>query len=121
MIPQQPASKEGDQTIERSRQWQEVSDSLPPFLKDLLQGSRNDDENQNVAKLKKLLLDPAGKMLVVSNGGCRNKVGSYGFTITNASTKERVWAASGRVHGSNISSYRSLLRQRVTGNRDSMG
>jgi hypothetical protein len=37
----------------------------------------------------------ASDLVVVSDGGCKDKVGSYGFVVANAVTGKRIWKASG--------------------------
>jgi hypothetical protein len=76
---------------------------LPEWEKDLLSGCSTASAESEIETLKELLLDPMSKLMVVSNGGCRNKVGSYGYLVANSMTRQRVWKVAGRARGIDMS------------------
>jgi hypothetical protein len=65
------------------------------------------DRTQDPNTLASLLQDQKAQLYIVSDGGCKDKVGSYGFVVANATNSKRIWKASGRVRGNDISSYRA--------------
>jgi ribonuclease HI len=61
------------------------------------------------------LSNPAAHLYIVSDGGNREKVGSYGFVIADAESEERLWQASGRAQGFDMSSYRAEAQGMLAG------
>jgi hypothetical protein len=82
---------------DKSSPWHEMIATLPHWQQELLAGSGKNHMDQRVDGLKTLLQEPNGKLTMVSDGGCRDKVGSYGFVLANARTGERLWKASGHL------------------------
>jgi hypothetical protein len=92
---------------DKEKPWNEMIATLDPWQQDLLKGSTGIRADQNVEGLKELLQASNGELFLVSDGGCREEVAGYGFVVANATTGERLWKASGRVRGLDISAYRA--------------
>jgi hypothetical protein len=119
--PQRPSIAAMEQPLENDGSWGHAIAAQSEWKRQLLEGcekapntSANDDtvetmptKLQDTESLIALLKDPRARALVVSDGGCKDKVGSYGFVVANEVTGKRIWKASGRVRGNDITSYRA--------------
>jgi hypothetical protein len=112
--PQKPSIAAMEQPPENDGSWGHAIAALPKWKRQLLEGcneqpTTHDDteeaHSQDTGRLK--VEDSTTQLLVVSDGGCKDKVGSYGFVVANATTGKRIWKASGRVWGNDITSYRA--------------
>jgi hypothetical protein len=96
---QVPMQTESQQTST----WEGYVTSLTEWERDLL-GDQPSEEGE-VNRLIQVLGDSAARVLVVSDGGCKEKIGSFGWVM--AVDGERLWQCSGRVRGHDLNSYRA--------------
>jgi hypothetical protein len=80
---------------EKPLTWQEYVDGLQEWERVLM--GKQPAETLKVERLTQVLTDPEATVLVVSDGGCKDNIGGFGWVM--ASNDELLWKCAGRVQG----------------------
>jgi ribonuclease HI len=87
--------------------WKRLIQEKDEWEKDLLDKVIKGSNQENNVKLRRALANENETIIIVSDGGCKDKSGSYGWAIALESTGEIVWEHRGRARGGDMNSYRA--------------
>jgi ribonuclease HI len=93
--------------ISEKTRWKRHVAKRDEWEKDLLQNVMQGSTQEKHIKLRKALKDEKETIIIVSDGGCKDKAGSYGWVIALESTGETLWEHKGRARGGDMNSYRA--------------
>jgi hypothetical protein len=96
-----------EETTQDNSEWGKLIQKKQEWERDLLGGILEGSTQAQRQELETVIFDPRQTLLLVSDGGCKEKAGSYGWVIAQESTEKILWKYKGRARGSDMNSYRA--------------